>query len=327
MANNPNISEIITTTMWSRTGKLADNMTKNNALLYRLNSKDRVKKITGGNVIRQELMYAENTNTQWFSGYDVLNTAAQDVITSAQFNIKQASTAVTMSGLEMLQNAGKEQIIDLASGRLDNAEKSLMNLVALGLYSDGTANGGKQIDGLAAAVPDDPTTGTYGGINRALWPFWQPKKYSGVTDGGAAVSASNIIQYMNRLIRLISIGNAEGKPDLIVADNAFYSYFVESMQSIQRVTKENTAMANAGFESLEYQGIPVIPDGNIGGGAGTNHMWFLNTNYLFFRPHAQRNFVPSDKINSINQDAIVQYLLWAGNLTCSGQRYQGVLIA
>jgi len=327
MANNPHISEIITTTMWSRTGKLADNMTKNNALLYRLNSKDRVKKITGGNVIRQELMYAENTNTQWFSGYDVLNTAAQDVITSAQFNIKQASTAVTMSGLEMLQNAGKEQIIDLASGRLDNAEKSLMNLVALGLYSDGTANGGKQIDGLAAAVPDDPTTGTYGGINRALWPFWQPKKYSGVTDGGAAVSASNIIQYMNRLIRLISIGNAEGKPDLIVADNAFYSYFVESMQSIQRVTKENTAMANAGFESLEYQGIPVIPDGNIGGGAGTNHMWFLNTNYLFFRPHAQRNFVPSDKINSINQDAIVQYLLWAGNLTCSGQRYQGVLIA
>lgn len=324
---NPNISEIITTTMWSRTGKLADNMTKNNALLYRLNSKDRVKKITGGNVIRQELMYAENTNTQWFSGYDVLNTAAQDVITSAQFNIKQASTAVTMSGLEMLQNAGKEQIIDLASGRLDNAEKSLMNLVALGLYSDGTANGGKQIDGLAAAVPDDPTTGTYGGINRALWPFWQPKKYSGVTDGGAAVSASNIIQYMNRLIRLISIGNAEGKPDLIVADNNFYSYFVESMQSIQRVTKENTAMANAGFESLEYQGIPVIPDGNIGGGAGTNHMWFLNTNYLFFRPHAQRNFVPSDKINSINQDAIVQYLLWAGNLTCSGQRYQGVLIA
>jgi len=324
---NPNISEIITTTMWSRTGKLADNMTKNNALLYRLNSKDRVKKITGGNVIRQELMYAENTNTQWFSGYDVLNTAAQDVITSAQFNIKQASTAVTMSGLEMLQNAGKEQIIDLASGRLDNAEKSLMNLVALGLYSDGTANGGKQIDGLAAAVPDDPTTGTYGGINRALWPFWQPKKYSGVTDGGAAVSASNIVQYMNRLLRLISIGNAEGKPDLIVADNNFYSYFVESMQSIQRVTKENTAMANAGFESLEYQGIPVIPDGNIGGGAGTNHMWFLNTNYLFFRPHAQRNFVPSDKINSINQDAIVQYLLWAGNLTCSGQRYQGVLIA
>ncbi len=324
---NPNISEIITTTMWSRTGKLADNMTKNNALLYRLNSKDRVKKITGGNVIRQELMYAENTNTQWFSGYDVLNTAAQDVITSAQFNIKQASTAVTMSGLEMLQNAGKEQIIDLASGRLDNAEKSLMNLVALGLYSDGTANGGKQIDGLAAAVPDDPTTGTYGGINRALWPFWQPKKYSGVTDGGAAVSASNIVQYMNRLLRLISIGNAEGKPDLIVADNNFYSFFVEAMQSIQRVTKENSAMANAGFESLEYQGIPVIPDGNIGGGAGTNHMWFLNTNYLFFRPHAQRNFVPSDKITSINQDATVQYLLWAGNLTCSGQRYQGVLIA
>lgn len=322
---SPNISEIVTTTIQSRTGILADNMSKNNALLYMLNKKGKMKKFSGGDVILQELMYQENTNTQWYSGYDVLNTAAQDVLTSAQFNIKQASTAVVMSGLEMLQNSGKERIIELAAGRVQNAEISLQNLVAVGLYSDGTANGGKQIDGLAVAVPDDPTTGTYGGINRATWTFWRSQKYSGVTDGGAPTSSANIQTYLNRLIRLISLGNPMGRPDMAVADNNYFNFLMESMQAIQRVT--NASMANAGFENLEYMGIPVVPDGNIGGGAGTNHLWLLNTNYLFFRPHMDRNFIAEDKIHSINQDATVQYMLWAGNLTCSGSRYQGVLIA
>ena len=33
---SPNLSEIVTTTLRNRSGKLADNVTKNNALLYKL---------------------------------------------------------------------------------------------------------------------------------------------------------------------------------------------------------------------------------------------------------------------------------------------------
>ncbi len=57
-------------------------------------------------------------------------------------------------------------------------------------------------------------------------------------------------------------------------------------------------------------------------------MWFLNTNYIFFRPHADRNFVPiGGERQSVNQDAIVKLIGWAGNLTTSGAQFQGVLIA
>ena len=121
------------------------------------------------------------------------------------------------------------------------------------------------------------------------------------------------------------MGTPEGKPDLAIGDNNYYNFLLESMIPIQRVT--NASMANAGFENIEFQGIPVVRDGNIGGGAGTNHMWLLNTNYIHYRPHSAREFVPEDQINSINQDATVQFILWAGNLTMSGSRYQGVLIA
>ena len=64
-------------------------------------------------------------------------------------------------------------MIDLMDARLTVAESTLANLISGGLYSDGTGAGGKEIDGLDAAVPVDPTTGTYGGIDRATWTFWR----------------------------------------------------------------------------------------------------------------------------------------------------------
>ena len=74
-------------------------------------------------------------------------------------------------------------------------EAQLMNRIDYDLYQDGTGNGGKNLVGLAAAVPDAPSSGTYGGIDRGTWSFWQSKKYSGVTNGGVAVSAANIQQH------------------------------------------------------------------------------------------------------------------------------------
>lgn len=54
------LTEIVTTTLRNRTGKLADSVTKNNALLYRLRSKGKVKPVSGGRTIVQELNYQEN---------------------------------------------------------------------------------------------------------------------------------------------------------------------------------------------------------------------------------------------------------------------------
>jgi hypothetical protein len=50
-----------------------------------------------------------------------------------------------------------------------------------------------------------------------------------------------------------------------------------------------------------------------------------NTNYLFWQPHRDRNMVPLDRVNSINQDAMVQLIIWMGNMTASNCELQGVL--
>ena len=264
---NSAITDIIATTIQSRSGELADNLTQNNAILTRLNQKGNIKPFSGGNVILQEIMYddASTNNANSYSGYEVLNIAPDSPISAAQYKIAQYADSVTMSGLEMLQNSSKEAIIDLLEGRVQVAEGQLLNRIQTDIYGDGTGNGGKNLTGLAAAVADSPSTGTYGGINRATWSFWRNQAFSGATNGGAAVSAANIQSYMTQLAIKLVRGN--DKADLIVADNNYYSLYVNSLQAIQRVTSAEEGAA--GFASLKFYGGGTSADVVLGGGIGS----------------------------------------------------------
>ena len=330
---NSTISDIIATTIQNRSGELADNVTNNNALLRRLKDRGNVKPFSGGNVILQEIMYNDSTtnNTNSYSGYEVLNVSQNSPISAAQFSITQYAAAVTISGLEMIQNSGKQAIIDLLDGRMMVAEAQLQNRLGGDIYLDGTGNSGKNITGLQAAVPDNPTTGIYGGIDRSttIGAFWQSIRYRGVTDGGSAVSASNIQQYMDSVA--VQLIRGTNKPDLIVADNNYYKFYLQSLQSIQRIADSGSGMAGAGFSSLKYYGAGMASDVVLDGGIGmttANRMYFLNSSYIFFRPHSDRNFVPiGGERQAVNQDAVVKLIGWAGNLTCSGSEFNGCLIA
>ena len=327
---NSAVSDIIATTIQSRSGVLADNLSSNTPLTKRLQQKGNVRPFSGGNVILEEIMYNDSSTdtANSYSGYEPINISPDSPISAAQFSIAQYASSVTMSGLEMLQNAGKEQIIDLLDGRMKVAEARLLNRISGDLFLDGTGNGGKNLTGLGLAVPDAPTSGTYGAVDRAAWTFWQSKKYSGVTDGGSAVSQANIVKYMTSLA--LQLVRNQDHADLIVADANYYSLFANALQAIQRVTSEESAAA--GFASLKFYGGGTSADVVMAGGAGSlataNHMWFLNTDYLYLRPHKDRNFVPiGGERQAVNQDAIVKLIGWAGNLTCSGSQYNGVLIA
>lgn len=338
----PNLSEIVTTTLRNRTGVLQDNVSRNNALLARLNRKGRIKTFSGGRTIVQELDYANNSTFLWYSGYQTLNINPSQVFTAAEFPIRQAALAVSISGLEELQNSGEEAIIDLLEGRVENAERTFMNGLSNGIYGDGSVAG--SIGGLQLLVAASPTSGTVGGIDRSQWPFWRNIVYSALTNGGAALNTANILGYMNSL--WVQLVRGRDFPDLIVADNNSYRFYLQALQAIQRITSENGApdLAEAGYSSLKYMNSDVVLDGGFQGfstdplpfetasstsavgGVPTSNMFFLNTNYIHWRPHAQRNMVPLDPDRfSVNQDAMVRLLGWAGNLTGSNMFLQGLL--
>ena len=262
------------------------------------------------------------------------------MFTAAQYSIAQAAVAVSISGLEMLQNTGKEKMIDLLESRISNAERTMQNNISNDAYSNGTANGGKQIGGLQLLVAAVNNSGTVGGINSATWGFWQNSVESFATNGLTPGSAS-MQTMMNRL--WLTIARQADRPDLFIADNTFFRYYWESLQAIQRISSDRDGMA--GFNSLKFMDADVVYDGGFqgttagnvsvlggggswlsGSGAPTNTMYGLNTEYIFFRPHVDRDMVPLDPDRfSVNQDAMVKLIAWAGNMAMSNRFLQGIL--
>jgi hypothetical protein len=325
---NSAISDIIATTIESRTRAAQDNLTNNNALLMRLKERGNVKTISGGSSILEELFYNDPATNfaNSYSGYETINISPDSPISASQWTLKNYADAVTISGPEMLANSGKEQMIDLIATRVEVAQARLANKIDADLHGDGTGNGGKALVGLAAIISTTPTS-TVGGIDGNTWTFWQNGSYDKTTTvGGATITSSNIQQAMN----VVALSRVRGndRPDLIYAGSTAYSLYLASLQTIQRITDEK--MGAAGFTAIKYYGsggsADVVLGGGIGGNQTATRMDFINTKYLKFRPHKDRNFVAigGDR-QAVNQDAIVRLMGWSGALTCSGRQFLATL--
>lgn len=322
---NADWDDITTTTLHNRRKKLADNALNNNALLAVLNGKGKVNYVDGGESIVEEIEFDNNNTYKRYQSYEQLDITPSQPFSAGEFSHKQAAVAISISGREMLQNSGETRQLNLLEKRIGNAEKAMMNGISGDIYSDGTADGAKQIGGLQHLVPDDPTSGTVGNINRATYAFWRTVKYSGVTDGGGAVSASNILSYMNNLY--VQLIRGTDKPDLIVADNNYYTFLLEALQA-RGYVEINKQVADIGFENVKYRGATVVLDGGYGGSAPADHMYFLNTDYIYWRPHKDRNMAPLNPNRfSTNQDAMIKLIGFMGNMTISCGFTHGVLIA
>jgi hypothetical protein len=321
---SPNLTEIVTTTLRNRSKRIADNVSNSNALLMRLNERGRVRPADGGRSIVQELDYAENSTFLYYSGYEGWNIAPSDVLSAAEYDWKQAVVIVSISGLEGdIQNSGPSAVLNLLESRIENAERTMKNNLSTGIYSDGTGSGGKQITGLQAIVADATTTGqtgvgTVGGINATDFSFWRNQVLD-ASNSSITMSATTIQTAMQLLWLQCTRGN--DKPDLVVMDGIYFAFYWSSLTEIQRITRVDEG--RAGFDTLKFASADVYYDGDSG--VPASHAYFLNTNYLFWRPHPGRNMVPLPSRNSINQDATIVPLVFAGNLTCSNRSLQGVM--
>ena len=313
----PNVGDLVTTTLRYRSREIADNVTNNNALLYMLNRGNRIRTVSGGTEILETLSYDNNQSFKWYAGMETLDVAPYRVHDSASYQWKQAAVAVTVSGLEAeVINTGAERVKNLVEERIEVAESTMMNGISAGVYSDGTGSNGKEIGGLQYLVSDTPATGTVGGIDAATFDFWRNQLTTGVTD------ATDITDKMNDL--WYKCTRNRDRPDLITFDNNFYGFYESSLQDIKRITNDN--LANAGFQNLAYKTAQVLLDGGLDGSAPASTGWFLNTRYLKYRPHVNRNMVPlSDERYSVNQDAMTRLIVFAGNLTMGNRSLQGRL--
>ena len=299
----------------------ADDVTNNNALLAILSERGNIDTFDGGVEITEQVLYNEIAASGWYTGADLQDVEVSDVLTSANFAIKQFYANIVQDGLEEIQNAGESRIIDLIEAKMEAGMSTVKNAVGTALFNSNTENGGKAIGGFQHLVSDSASTPTVGGIdastsNNAFWRNYVMDFSTNTLTPGT----STILQGIN--LGFLNTNRGNDMVDVIFAGDTYFGYFEQAIQSNQRFINE-TSKVIAGFKAWEYKGAKVIHDPNC----SATRMYGINTKYVKFRPWKKRNFTIGDRKESVNQDAYLHPVLFAGNLTVKSRARHFVMIA
>lgn len=314
---NPNWGAVATATLAHRRKNLSDTISKNNVLIYEMRRRRAVKTIGGGRtIITPIMMGVENANFLFYTGREALNVAGQDVLTSAEYSWKQYACGVSISGLEMMQNDGQEQVIDMFATRIKHAEKTIANQMHQSAHGDGTGSAGKEMGGLGSAITG-AAGATVGGINSTTDTWWDNMRQ--IT--GAAPSTATI--YGNMLNLFLKTCRGPDKPNLITADNTYYSAYNQALQAQQRFMDKR--LASGGFNNILFENVPVVADGGQGGYHPAG-MRFLNMDTIEMIMHRKRNNVVLKGPNRpITEDSETVMIAGMGNFVYNNRMLNGLL--
>lgn len=328
--------QVLSMALEDRSNSYEDLVSNNNALLAVLRRKGLWRTYSGAR-IRQTLQINKQ-DAQWYSGYDQLLNPALDLFNDVFYSPKMVVVPIILSMQEILNNEGDAQIIDTLEAYMDAAERSLEDTMDAAIYSDGTAFGGKQLTGLAMAIPILPATGTYAGIDRtvannAIWrpTSWDASAGAGTTTTPAFVALGTQVTSVTirPMLNYIMTKQSRGKQyaDLLIMSPEHYSAYDAATVAIQRQTNE-TSLGKLGFTSIEYIGggkrAEIVLDGGIGSNMPANTTFGLNTDTLRIRYNPNRNFdrlFKGEGQMPIDKDAVAQFIGWMGELTVTNPMF------
>lgn len=316
---NSAYTELLSVTVQELEDELFDQIITKNALTATLKANGSIVPKDGGPQIVIPIMYQENGSYQRYSGNQLLNTTSNDVFSAFNYPWSQVAINIQANGREMLQNMGRSQNRDLVKSRVMNAKVTFENEFNIDMLSAGLLS--NQVNGLQALI-SAAGTGTVGGISRSSFSFAQNQFYRAQTDGGATLSATNIVPFMDILD--LSLQRYRAKTKVIMADDISYAFYESAVHPLQRLNQPDGTLAQLGFRTYRYKDSEVVFEPAISG-MPTSTMYFIDPDVLELNPHSDRNLVRLPKRDSWNQDAQIEYLAWMGQLTAKNFRRLGTL--
>lgn len=317
--------EILSLALEDRSSGYQDMVSNSKALLAVLRRKGNWKTYSGPR-IRERLLYAKTGSAVWYNGFDFLNPVPAELFNDAEWTPKMCAVAVTLSNEEILNNEGENQLMDVMESHILAAESELEDEVDLSLHGNGTRFGGKELGGLQLAVPTVVNSGVYGGIDRAnaVWRTSAFDANSFATDIGTQVNATTVRPMLNRIMTQRSRNKQAA--DLLLMSPEHYAAYDAATIAIQRINDE-TGLGKLGFQTLKYFGAgrsaEIVQEGGIGSNMPANTTYGLDTSNLRMRYHPERNFNKIGRaMMPINQDAVVQYIGFMGELTQTNPLFQ-----
>jgi hypothetical protein len=291
---------------------LMDQVFKGSAALALLNLDSRIKPggarlesmaVSGGTKIIQPLEYGEG-NTQYYSFFDTIDVTPPEIITAAEFVMKNLATPVSISQDEELQVDGADlKVIDLLDSKMENARKTKLKQLANDFYTGGA----NSLQGLDTAIG----TATYGGIAGASYTWWQ----SGVDTTAHTASNMKDSTSTSYLPTILATGFASctqlgnPAPTHVLMSQEVWDIAEGIAASDQRFTKPTSgsrgeAMANLGFSVLMWRNIPLIVDRYISTSSYPMYMGNFTEGFTLYY-HPKNYFKASNWVESTNQMARV----------------------
>ena len=287
--------------------KLIDSIFDSTPLLAFL--KDKQEMYSGGYKIFQPLIYDDIAGIKSYSNYDLMEYDTTIPITAAEFEPKNIAATCIISKDEEFKNSGEDQILSLLSSKMKIVEASLKKAMTTQLLGDGTGNSSKDITGLDALFS---ATNVYGGISRTDYSWWRPQQD---TNGSNRTLTEKLM-----LDAFLSATDGNDKPTMILTSlEGWKQYYLLMKSRVTIMTNGVRKAMNLGFQTLEFQGVPVMYDLALDGSTEVK-FYFLNMNYLALKTHNKANFTPTKWRPDDSRLAMKQEILWTGNLVCSNCR-------
>ena len=316
-----NLEEAIVATLFDQSDNIADEVLHHNPLLATLDEQGLIRRFSGGYELRKPIMYNDSAVGSFYSGYSSFNLDAIDDLTAFRFAIKQCYEPVAISGRERRANTAEAQLLDLVESKINAAKTRLKNTVSTSLRGDGTGSGGLEFDGVKKAVSTSPSSGTYGGIDRASNTFARNLAVN------VTLSAANVQETVTDTMTQICRGDEQ--PDLALCDRTAWKFLHSSLTALQRIQLPQKKVS-AGFRVLSYDGADFVFDGGYGSAVlETNSCRLLTTKYWTMDLVRGADFKPlaPEMARPVDQDAFFTVIIVEGNLCCSAPALQAVIYA
>lgn len=320
------VSDIYSTSWEYREKKPADAVADNIPLLYKMKKNGGIKTISGGRFISENIRIAQNQYVQLIDADQEITMGYNNTLADFQFTPKIIVTPVVINELEMAQNQGDAQFLDLLDERQAVADASTWNVMEAMLQGDGTTYGGKAFSGIRSFIADSTSSGSVGGISRVTYSAIRNASVNLASTFGSATDSSNIESRLRYAKNLIVRGT--DKPDLALLGQTYFNAGADSFSGKQRITVDKD-MYEANFDNYVIEGMTAV----LAGGkifSGLSHIasdrgYLLNTKTFNLKMYKGYNFQPLNKRTSFNQLVDASILLGIGNLTINNPGLNAVV--
>jgi len=280
------VDNIATTTWYGMREQMFSDIWQITPLWDLLNEKGNIKqKMPVGRYFEIPITIGKaDQNQKWFGRGDAFSEGEADLWTTLQYHRKNFGDNIVRYKDDEDKNKGKAQIHNYLKELVMNHQNTMVESLGQACWAASPAP--NAINSLQTLFPNDPTSGSIGGITRANTTYLQHNATDwsvGGAGGAYGTAAADLVLAMRTMMHDCSKKKSRGRmtPDIIITDQTTYELYEDiafEKGTVEMKGNNGSQRSDLGFGNLTFKGAemywdPDCPDGR---------MYFLNSETIEF---------------------------------------------